>query len=426
MRIYARLLLATLAVKAVAAYIDEENDAVVIEGASAEESARQAKQLFVAQYATAGLGLSPLLTPPLNQPCLNKQGRLGKCLGINECYPYFKLFNLNWRDTWVMGHYDTCSYRSPQGDQVFGVCCDQSAPPPVEEEEIEEVEDEKLEAVIEDFPIEFQITDTRECGYRTPKPRVTLYDHHNLTKPSFYIVNGQEAVEHEYPWMAALTNRNRQFCGGSLIDDIHILTAAHCVEHLSRPDVQHLKVKLGDHNIKDNDSTSIAKRVRRVVRHKGFSSKTLHYDVAILTLEDPVDFNEYISPICLARGNNQYEYQRVTVSGWGTLQDRGRQPDDLMKVDVEVWRNSDCKSSYGTNAPGGITSHMLCASLPNKDSCSGDSGGPLFKCRDNNDGQCTQVGIVSWGIGCAQKNYPGVYTRITSMREWIDNIVANY
>ena len=56
----------------------------------------------------------------------------------------------------------------------------------------------------------------------------------------------------------------------------------------------------------------------------------------------------------------------------------------------------------------------------------GDSGGPLFKCRDNNDGQCTQVGIVSWGIGCAQKNYPGVYTRITSMREWIDNIVANY
>merc|ERR1719319_494646 len=142
MRIYARLLLATLAVKAVAAYIDEENDAVVIEGGSPEESARQAKQLYVAQYATAGLGISPLLTPPLNQPCLNKQGRLGKCLGINECYPYFKLFDLNWRDPWVMGHYDTCSYRSPQGDQVFGVCCDQSAPPPVKEEEIPEVEDE--------------------------------------------------------------------------------------------------------------------------------------------------------------------------------------------------------------------------------------------------------------------------------------------
>jgi V8-like Glu-specific endopeptidase len=422
MRVFGEILLATLAVTRAAAYVDEQNDAVVIEGETAEESARTAKQLLIAQYASNGLGLSPLLTPPLNQPCLNKEGKLGTCLGLNECYPYFKIFNLGWRDTWVMGHYDTCSYRSPQGDQVFGVCCDQSAPPPVPEEDKNEVKLEELDAVIEDFPIDFQLSDT--CGYRTPRPRVTLYD--KVPKPFFYIVNGQEAVEHEFPWMAALTNRGRQFCGGSLIDSEHILTAAHCVAHLSKNDVQYLRVKLGDHNIKDNDNTSIEMRVKRVIRHIGFSSKTLHNDIAILTMERAVQFNEYISPICLAAGNNQYVSQRVTVAGWGTLTDRGRQPNELMKVDVEVWTNDRCRNSYGSNAPGGITSHMLCASLPDKDSCSGDSGGPLFRCGEGSNGLCTQVGIVSWGIGCAQANYPGVYTRVTSMREWINTIVSEY
>ena len=112
-----------------------------------------------------------------------------------------------------------------------------------------------------------------ELYFRTPKPQVTLYDQ---MKAFFYIVHGNEAVMHEFPFMAALMNRNRQFCGGSLIDDNHILTAAHCVAHLSKSDVQHLRVRLGDHNIKtDGEATHVEKRVKRVIRHKGFSSSTL-------------------------------------------------------------------------------------------------------------------------------------------------------
>ena len=96
--------------------------------------------------------------------------------------------------------------------------------------------------------------------------------------------------------------------------------------------------------------------------------------MAILTMEDSVRFTTNIQPICLARGSNSYVDRRVTVSGWGTLSEGGSQPNNLMKVDVKVWTNQRCKSSYGSSAPGGITSHMLCASdnvngLP-RDSCS--------------------------------------------------------
>jgi len=220
-------------------------------------------------------------------------------------------------------------------------------------------------------------------------------------------------------------NRGRQFCGGSLIDEDHILTAAHCVAHLSTNDVQHLRVRLGDHNIKINsEAAHISMRVKRVIRHVGFSSSTLHNDIAILTLAESVKYTDNIQPICLAVGQNQYVGSRVTVAGWGTLSEGGSQPATLMKVDVEVWNNERCDRSYGSSAPGGIMKHMLCASLPFQDSCSGDSGGPLFRCPPG--GQCTQVGIVSWGIGCAKEKYPGVYTRVTSMQNWIDKIVQNY
>ena len=83
-----------------------------------------------------------------------------------------------------------------------------------------------------------------------------------------------------------------------------------------------------------------------------------------------MQYSSTIQPICLASGDNTYVNSRVTVAGWGTLTEGGQQPASLMKVEVEVWTNDRCKASYGSSAPGGITSHMLCASLPDQDSCS--------------------------------------------------------
>jgi len=241
----------------------------------------------------------------------------------------------------------------------------------------------------------------------------------------FRVVNGWPADKGEWPWIAALLNNDRQFCGGSLITQKHILTAAHCVAHMSRYDVANLKVRLGDHEIKTVGETTIFEsKAARVVRHKEFSQQTLHKDVAIITLENPVPKTmKNARPVCLASGSQSYAGQSGTVVGWGSLKENGPQPNELMEVTVKIWKNPDCKDTYGNAAPGGIMDHMLCAGRKGKDSCSGDSGGPM---QIGVGDRWTQIGVVSWGIGCGKSDYPGVYSRVTELRDWIDRIVKEY
>lgn len=241
----------------------------------------------------------------------------------------------------------------------------------------------------------------------------------------FKVVNGWPADKYEWPWIAALLNNGRQFCGGSLITQKHILTAAHCVAHMSRYDVANLKVRLGDYEIKTVGETEIFEsKAARVVRHKEFSQQTLHKDVAIITLENPVPTSmAHVHPVCLPSGHQSYAGQTATVVGWGSLKENGPQPNTLMEVTVKIWDNPTCKDTYGNAAPGGIMDHMLCAGQKGKDSCSGDSGGPM---QIGSGSTWTQIGVVSWGIGCGKSHYPGVYSRVTELRDWIDRIVKEY
>jgi secreted trypsin-like serine protease len=244
------------------------------------------------------------------------------------------------------------------------------------------------------------------------------------------IVGGSAINPHQFKFVAALLTedyqgRVRQFCGGSVIDEYHILTAAHCVASYTEDDVRRLRVHLGVHNIQSTPTKSVH-RVDRIIRHINFSQRTLDNDVAILTLNTPapIGTNPNVKQACLPSGNSLFEERSAIVAGWGSLKFGGHQPKELYSVNVKVWNNHNCHANYGAQAPGGITSRMLCASLPGQDSCQGDSGGALFTCTSSSD--CTQIGIVSWGIGCAESQYPGVYTRVTQMMDWIQRITSCY
>ncbi|XP_066971123.1 serine proteinase stubble-like isoform X2 [Macrobrachium rosenbergii] len=260
----------------------------------------------------------------------------------------------------------------------------------------------------------------------SPSTFYTAADEETNSKSSpggFRISGGLDASPHSHPWIAVLFNSHKQFCGGSLIDRTHILTAAHCVAHMSQVDIQNLRVRLGAHNIRQQERTVQEYKVARVVRHKDYDSRRLYNDVAMLTLETAVRYNSKVRPVCLDSSSNTYEGDMVTVAGWGSMYEGGPQPSTLYNVKLRVWSNEECRVKYGGAAPGGIVSSYLCAGQDGKDSCQGDSGGPLVK---QIGGVWTQVGIVSWGIGCGKGHYPGVYSRVSSFLPWINRVSASY
>lgn len=233
------------------------------------------------------------------------------------------------------------------------------------------------------------------------------------------IIGGDPADPGEYPFMAAIlgediagTDYDKQFCGGSLIADVWVLTAAHCVQGES-PSA--LAVAVGRTVLSSNQGQRRA--VAAVFVHPDFGSPLgLANDVALLRLASPVS----ITPVTLAgAADDGFEAAGtpLTVIGWGNTNANGQPsyPDELREVDVPVISDTQCSRVY-RNALDAPT--MLCAGAPGLDSCQGDSGGPLFA---TSGGTFIQLGTVSWGQGCAKKRFPGVYAEVNNagIRSWI-------
>jgi len=238
------------------------------------------------------------------------------------------------------------------------------------------------------------------------------------------IVGGEETEVSEYPWQVGMvsTGYNRVWCGGSVISDQWILTAAHCVTGDSPSDIE---VLLGEHDYKDNSETNaIRAKITEIISHPNYNGNTYDMDFALLKLKKKIDFsaNSHIRPICLPDNVNElYTNAEAIVTGWGTTSSGGSLSSTLQEVMVKVTSNSDCDKDYGGS--GMITSNMICAKRSGKDSCQGDSGGPLVS-SNGGDGVTAgqnyeQVGVVSWGYGCAHPSYPGVYARTTTQLDWI-------
>ncbi|XP_052748507.1 transmembrane protease serine 9 [Galleria mellonella] len=230
------------------------------------------------------------------------------------------------------------------------------------------------------------------------------------------IVGGEEAGTNEFPWIARLTYFKRFYCGGMLINDRYVLTAAHCVKGFMW---FMIKVTFGEHNRCNATIRPETRFVLRAIANK-FSLSNFDNDIALLRLNERVPISDAIKPICLpSNNNNLYVGVKAVAAGWGTLTEEGKVSCTLQEVEVPVISNEDCRKTKYTASM--ISDNMLCAGYPKtgeKDSCQGDSGGPLITERKY-DKRYELIGVVSWGNGCARVGYPGVYTRVTNYLDWI-------
>lgn len=249
------------------------------------------------------------------------------------------------------------------------------------------------------------------------------------------IVGGREAEPGEWPWQVALIHANGdlyndQFCGGSLIDPQWVLTAAHCAVER---DPSQLQVVIGIHNLQVPDDGYLVRDVSQIIIHPGYGLAARYdSDIALLKLASPANYRPgagAVLPIAGVRlvppDVGALVGRESTVTGWGNRSAFGNDfPATLHEVEVPIISNAECATAYGSS----LTASMVCAGLPEggKDSCQGDSGGPLVV-YNAAQGRWELAGIVSWGYGCAQPGEPGVYTRVSSFRQWtLDNTGITY
>jgi len=239
----------------------------------------------------------------------------------------------------------------------------------------------------------------------------------------FRIFGGSQTDDKEYPWMA----RVGEDCGGSLISDQWVVTAAHCVTKqiwFDEFEVEEVEVELGQHDL---SSIAMKKKVVKVIVHEQYNGfPNIKNDIALLKLDDPVDFNKYpnIRPICLpSNGGENYAESRAIVAGWGATSEFEGQSNVLLEATVEVLSNKECKGILKRNYDDSI----ICAkTTENKEEnslqghCHGDSGGPLIT-RKQGQTSYTLIGVVSKTSGgfCMSEGSPGGYAEITHFLRWI-------
>jgi len=236
------------------------------------------------------------------------------------------------------------------------------------------------------------------------------------------IVGGVVALPHEFPWLVSLEYYGHYYCGGALLSDRLVLTAAHCIQpHFP------VYVRLGDHDkYSDDPATELVGATPVLHPDYGRKGKSLGSDLAMLWLHKRVDIPAHqgrIAPICLPKVGSSSP-SLVVAAGWGLTSEGGSQARILQKADLITMSNEECFNSTGYAAiPEYMDATMLCAQAQGKDSCSGDSGGPLITL-DQGRSRWTLKGVISWGVGCGRAEYPGIYQRVFHNIQWIERQLA--
>ncbi|XP_006882344.1 PREDICTED: plasma kallikrein [Elephantulus edwardii] len=237
------------------------------------------------------------------------------------------------------------------------------------------------------------------------------------TKSSSRIVGGTNSSHGEWPWQVSLQVTlagQSHMCGGSIIGHQWVLTAAHCFDGLSAPDIW--RSYSGILNISEITRETPFSQIKEIIIHPQYKISEAGHDIALLKLETPLNFTEFQKPICLpSKDDTNTIYTNCWITGWGYTKEKGEIQSILQKANIPLVTNQECQARYRDYD---ITKQMICAGYKEggRDACKGDSGGPLV-CK--HQGIWHLVGITSWGEGCARKDHPGVYTKVAEYVDWI-------
>lgn len=228
----------------------------------------------------------------------------------------------------------------------------------------------------------------------------------NGSESSGRIVNGTTTNIRNAKFTVYLRQNGKFICGGSLVTPQQVITAAHCVKNVNPAQ---LTVVGGATYLSE---IGVRRSVSKIMTPKEYNAKTYHSDIAVLKLSGDMKGNN-IETIELCKDNWKLG-DSIDVYGWGALSEHNnRESNQLRTVRVPLVTRKKCSDMYKRDGSS-ITNTMFCAGdLKGKDSCFGDSGGPAIF-------QNQLCGVVSWGVGCARTNFPGVYTSIKTVRNFID------
>jgi len=231
-----------------------------------------------------------------------------------------------------------------------------------------------------------------------------------------FIHGGETAEKGEFPHMVQLQRLSGgHYCGGSIITDEHVLTAAHCVTG------DPLRVVAGQYKQDTDDGTEQERDIEEIIIHPKYGSAGYDYDIAVLRLKSKLDLgSESVQKIALFE-ENETPLGPAIVSGWGQ-DESGSSPNTLKKLNLTIYDDSVCENAYGDT----YTKNMLCATGDFDNGgqcvCFGDSGSPAYIIQD---GSPLQVGIVSWGNPCANAGYPAAYAEVGKFIDFIREHVPN-
>lgn len=231
-------------------------------------------------------------------------------------------------------------------------------------------------------------------------------------------------------------NNNDEYeirCGGSLISELYVLTVGHCLNSQGEGAPTH--VKLGVHNVSPNDTVhdpygiqSKTFAIAEIIRHPRYS-RTSAFDIGLIRLVGPVEFNAYMHPACLPGRQFQVdERTSLTATGWGVTNfETKQQSQNLQKVSLEMFAASECETLLqGRRAVWNAQNYICAGSRTDaRDSCQGDSGGPLQIEQQPEQEHCMYMvlGLVAAGMGCGGPNRPSIYMRVQAFLPWIEQVV---